>query len=99
MSQDKIKYNAKVHDYVACLYDGKWWVGLVLEVSFEEQDCRVSFMHPASPTNNICWPVRAYLCGVSFENIICKVSTPVTATGRTYHINEEDIQNITSTFK
>ena len=36
--------------YVACIYETKWWIGNVCKVSVEEQDAQISFMHPEGPT-------------------------------------------------
>ena len=85
------------NEYIACFYDSKWWVGLVIDVSIEEQDCQVSFMHPLGPKRKFRWPVREDLCWVPFENIICKIRAPVTATGRSYDISKEDEQFIIKT--
>ena len=35
--------------YVACLYDGNWWIGIIREKSEEHGDVLVSFLHPHGP--------------------------------------------------
>jgi len=36
----------KLMSYIACIYDGKWWVGLVEEFDKSSNDIFVNFMHP-----------------------------------------------------
>ena len=36
-------------DYVTCMYDEDWYIGVIQEVSEEEGDRKVSFMHPKGP--------------------------------------------------
>ena len=35
-----------ISEYVACMYDKKWYIGMIQEVCEEEGDKKVSFMHP-----------------------------------------------------
>lgn len=42
--------------YVACLYDGYWWLAVVLDISGEYQDINVKFMHPHGLTRKFQWP-------------------------------------------
>ena len=93
------QYLPKKNDYVACLYDGKWWVSLVIDVSKEEEDCRVNFMHPPGPKKNFRWPVREDICWVSFGDIICNIASPITATGRTYDISDDVVESIEKIFQ
>ena len=30
--------------YVACFYDGNWYIGIILECYYENQDCSIKFM-------------------------------------------------------
>ena len=38
--------------FVACLYDGFWWVGMILAVDEQHQKIKVNFMHPHRPDNS-----------------------------------------------
>ena len=86
------------NDYVACRYDKKWWIGLVEEVSKEEQDFKVSFLHPPGPSQNFYWPERPDVCWVAITDVICQIDAPVTVTGRTYDITEADFKKILDGF-
>lgn len=87
-----------MNDYVACRYDDKWWIGLVEEVSKVEQDFKVSFLHPPGPSRNFRWPARPDVCWVSITDVICQIDAPVTVTGRTYDITEDDFKQILDVF-
>ena len=41
-----------VFEYVACVYDGKWYVGAVLEVMQDLNDIYVKFLHPCGPARS-----------------------------------------------
>ena len=46
--------------YIACLYDGHWWCGSIIERSEEYGDYKVKFMHPHGPW---CMPnIQIILC-------------------------------------
>lgn len=76
-------------DYIACIYDEKWWLAVIQQVSLENSDVLVKFFHPAGPrtsfkisTSDIVW--------VPVSKILRKL-TPLeltTATGRSYCISE-----------
>jgi hypothetical protein len=44
-----------VHDYVSCMYDNIWWIGLVQEIDIDEGDMHVKFMHPHGPSSSFIW--------------------------------------------
>ena len=46
----------KENKYVACVYDMKWWIGIVCDVKEEEEGCLVSCLHPSGPA-------KSYVCG------------------------------------
>ena len=48
--------------FVVCLYDRQYWVGIIMEVSTENLDVKVKFMHPKLPTPSLKWPSRDDLC-------------------------------------
>ena len=48
--------------FVACMYDGFWWIGMIEELDRELEDAQVKFMHPHGPTNGVYWPRRNDIC-------------------------------------
>ena len=50
-NQTKQNSVVQVLDYVSCLYDNKWWVGITTNVD-KEEEVQVKFMHPSSPSRS-----------------------------------------------
>ena len=82
------------NNYIACKYDGRWWIGLILKVDTVQLDAQVKFMHPPGPANTFFWPLKDDVCWVSLQQIFCKIATPITATGRSYTITVKDFTTI-----
>ena len=76
--------NVNGNDYIACKYDGRWWLGLVEEINNVEQDAYVKFMHPPGPSTAFFWQQKVDACWVPFQQILCKIATPTTVTRRSY---------------
>ena len=76
---------------VSCGYDSFWWIGFVKSVSEEHGDIEVQFLHPHGPRILFNYPSINDVCFVPLNNILCSVSTPLTATatGRSYKILDE----------
>ena len=55
-NQTKQNSAVQVLDYKSCLYDNKWWVGIITNVDKEEEDVQVKFMHPSGPSRSFQWP-------------------------------------------
>ena len=67
---------------VLCIYDNKYWIGLVNELNSEQHDVHVKFMHPHYPARSYKWPVRDDECWVADTDILCTLKALTTATGR-----------------
>ena len=52
----KTKINVNVSQYMACIYDGLPWIGIVQDKSLEDRDVQVKFMHPHFPSCSYHWP-------------------------------------------
>ena len=78
--------------YVACFYDGDWYVGIILECSDENQDCNIKFMKKNNLNLHWISDTCASFCQVRFKNLICSIDPPkaVGSTGRQYkYANKE----------
>ena len=89
---------ARRNEYVACIYDHKWWVGMILEINEDEGDFQINLMHPPGPTQSFTWPSRPDICWVSSLHMLCKIDSPKTVTGRTYNISYSDYKTISKLF-
>ena len=85
-------------DFVCCLYEQQWWIGMVQDINKEEADVAVKFMHPNGPSPSFKWPSKDDICWVPNIHIICKIDIPLTETGRTYHLSEDNVKKITEAF-
>ncbi|GBN75941.1 hypothetical protein AVEN_228390-1 [Araneus ventricosus] len=75
-----------LHNYVACVYEKNWWVGLVSELNKEGDT--IAFIHPHGPSETFYWLERQDECPVPSQHILCVIETPeiTTYTGRLYKI-------------
>ena len=86
--------------FVACVYDHKWWIGIVKEKSEEHGDYHINFMHPSGEAKQYTWPDREDLCWVDKANLITTVSCPVMTSSslRGFSLPEADIRRIKELF-
>ena len=80
--------------YIACVYDGNWWLGLVLEYSEENQDYHIKFMTPKGPSRYFKWPIRDDILWVPQGDILCIIEPLATKTGKSYKILPAELQKI-----
>ena len=82
--------------YIACLYDGHWWCGSIIERSEEYGDYKVKFMHPHGPCKIMKWPsIKDDICWVPAEHILQGIPAPVaSSSGRNYTITESTVNSI-----
>lgn len=84
-----------IHNYIACIYDDRWYFGLVLSKHEDEGDVKVKFFHPHGPAPSFHWPPKEDICCIPVSNIISCVNSPATkASGRMYYFSEKDIASI-----
>ena len=56
--------DVRVGSYVICLYEKEWYDGIHEEVSVEENDVLVKFLHPIDPSVYLHWPAIDVKCRV-----------------------------------
>ena len=89
-----------IGDYVACMYDKDWYIGVIQEVCEEEGDIKVSFMHPKGPgrpENSFYWPSTEDVCYAPQNDVIGYISTPKPSSkrARKFKISSMDMKLIT----
>ena len=97
--REEVISNVKEEDlypscYIACKYDNLWYFGIITEVSKEEGDVTVKFLHPAGPSPSFYWPTRDDVCPVPIPHVLAVVESPHTFTGRTYQFSKECMNSI-----
>ena len=90
LKSNKAKFCCQVLDYVSCLYDNTWWVGITTNV--HKEDVQVKFMRPSRPSRSFQWPHVEDICWVPNDHILCKIDIPITSSGRFYSILGHDIK-------
>lgn len=61
-------------DWLAVVYDDRWWLAKIIAVDIEHQDVKVEFLHPHGPTAKVQPKLGrkdVYFCPV--EDIIVKL--------------------------
>ncbi len=83
-----------IKGFVTVRYDNRWYLGCVLQTFPEDAEVKVSFLHPAGPFHSFCYPAgRPDILVVPSENILT-LADPMTSTGRTYRITENETQRV-----
>ena len=69
--QDMPIVKIEAQQYVACLFEEQWWVGLIENIDESGGQCQINFMHHKGlvPTSGFYWPMRPDICWVSNESI------------------------------
>ena len=78
--------------FFVCLYDRQYWVGIIMELSNENLDVKVKFMHPKRPTPSWKWLSRDDLFWLSNVYVYHVVSAPklTSQTARMYCFNTSE---------
>ena len=80
-------------------YGEDWWVGSIRDISFENEEVLVGFMHPKSPCKNFYWPIRDDTCWIPVQHIIAPINTPtISETGREYQLSLSERHLVDSNF-
>lgn len=88
--------------YIACLYDGNWWCGNIVQRSTEYEDYEVKFMHPHGPCKQFKWPLKKDdICWVPAEHILQVIPPPTASSSRSarsYTIDQSTVDSIKEKF-
>lgn len=90
-----------LQNYVACVYEGNWWIGLVSKINKDEGDYSILFMHPHGPSETFHWPGQQDECPVPPQHILCVIDTPEVTShlGRSYKIESTSKKKIDESWK
>ena len=76
----------------------KWYDGINEEVSFEENDVLVKFLHPIDPSVYLHWPAIDVKCWVLVNHVLKLLSIPTVNTSRVpLYLPKKRIQRYTET--
>ena len=71
---------------------------MVETIDEEASDLPIRFHHPHWPSKNFNWSSRGDKLDVPLSSILCLISPPATATGRTYQISDDDYDKTVKVF-
>lgn len=94
--QDRLSF-AEVSGYVTIVYDNRWWLAYVLEKDEINDEVKVSFLNPAGPSPSFSFPARQDILRLPVTLVLSKVN-PITPTGRTYNLSNEELQKTIEAF-
>ena len=81
--------NLQPGQYIACIYDNNWWIGNISQISVDNYDALINFMHLHGPASFFHWPLRNDTCWIPEQSIIAILRAPAaTAMGRQYSFSE-----------
>lgn len=69
-------------NYVACIYDDKWWIGNIVEALVEESDTLIKFMCPHGLASSFYWPKRHDICWELEQHLISVLPVPSVTSSR-----------------
>ena len=72
----------------SCRYDGKWWVHHIRDISEENEDVQIQFIHPHGPARSLAGKRGHLLCTTS----MCPMSGRCSKhnNGRQYYLDKKD---------
>ena len=85
--------------YVSCWYENEWYDGIVEEVSVEENDVLVKFLHLISPSVYLHWPAIEDKCWVPVNHVLQLLSIPtVNTSGHHYTSLKSELKDTQKEF-
>ena len=97
--EENVFSSINVGDYVAAIYEKRWYIGTVDEIDREDRDCQINFMEKAKALFK--WPNFPDKLWIREKDLICKIEKPqkVGKTGRLFKLNKSDSELVDNLFK
>ena len=77
-------------DYIAFVYDRKWYIGYVSDMDIDRKELEVQSMHPNGPSQSFIWPTRPDTVWVTMTQLLCHLDCPNLSSSRGhYQISNE----------
>jgi hypothetical protein len=90
--------------YLAAVYDKAWYLGVVEDISHENEDVLVNFTrsrNPGTTIHSFVWPSTRDECWIPFEHVLCTVQEPlqiIKGRIKQYKLNSPTIEMIEDSF-
>ena len=69
-------------NYVAFVYDRRWYVGLISAVNKDTCELQINSMHPSGPATSFFWPNRLDCVWVPLAMVLTKIECPTLYSSR-----------------
>ena len=79
----------QISGFVTCFYDGQWWVACVLQLNADNDEVRVTLLHPHGPSRSFRYPRVQDIINVPISDILTAVD-PRTTTGRVHTLTQKE---------
>ena len=63
-------------DYIAFVYDRKWYIGYVSDMDVAQNELEVKSMHPNGPGRSFSFPRRPDLVWITMTQLLCHIDCP-----------------------
>ena len=99
ISNDTI-YDFSPGNYVAYVYDQKWYIGSISSIDKEQNELKVSSMHPHGPATCFFWPQRDDTVWAPLALVLTKIDCPALVSARgMYKLEKEELKRISNLWK
>ena len=86
-----------ISGFVTCVVNREWWPACVLRLSPDENQVRVTLLHPPGPSKSFRFPTSEHIVMVTVKDILTVVN-PRTRTGRVYTLSKKETKAATGKF-
>ena len=69
-------HDCNVGKFVAFVYDLRWYIGCVTQISMDDNELKINSMHPHGPANAFRWPTRHDEVWVTADRLLCTIQCP-----------------------
>lgn len=99
---DQVANDPNINDFVAAMYNEKWYLGKIMDIDPTDKEIYISFMNTSDLKGQLTfrWPRNPDELWVANEEILCSVDEPqVKGTKRAvYRLKDDDLRKIQAAF-
>ena len=81
-----------INVFVTAIHDRNWRLGCVLEKYPDNGEMKLTLLQPNGPSPSLYYPSHPNILIFKYSNILSSVD-PITETGRTYKLSENEMKN------
>ena len=87
-------------DFVAVIYDNRWFIGKIEEIDNTDNEILVNFMVTCCKTSSFKWPTKRDEIWICHDQILCKIDPPIVhvKSKRMYKLPNDTLNKIEALF-